>query len=214
MIGGFSITAISKGSEGDMWWYDFHYDSNFFWAQQECNDAANFLNGHWYNGQQIAAFVYRNEWREFITQHSLGLAKVFHMASHGGEYYSWPCIINYLETHWGEWITPWYIPDLSNVHGGGNELLGFGSACRSGTYHWWCARLSGSFIGRGSIAYMGYQYDVLDQDAYNFAHHFYDYISHHHTIDESIDYAHIQTNYAVFGNLQRYGDGNIYMVDD
>lgn len=206
--------AISVFSVKATYYYDFNYDSRLDWGDDECNDCADFVNGLEYGGVTIEAYVYEDLTKYTVTVLLLGSSKVFHQASHG--YYYLLTGENYLLTHDNEEITKADIPDLSDVMGyGGNELLGFGSACYSGTDHWLYNRLWKGFIWQGSLAYMGYQSSVGDFDAYNFAVHFYDRATQnpHHTIQDSIEWALDQTNDAVSGNIILYGNGDIYLVD-
>jgi hypothetical protein len=205
-LGVFSIRAQY------FWYYDFNYDSRLTWADDECNDAADFMDGEYYDENEIQAYVWDDPSELFITAASLGKAKLFHQASHGG-HDGGLCDVNYLITHDDDRIYPDEIPDLSDVHGGGDELLGFGSACYSGTDGFW-PRLWKAFINEGSVVYMGYSDSVDDVDAYDFAVCFYEYLSEHYTIEDAIEEALDDTDYEVEDILVLKGDGDIYVVDD
>jgi len=195
-----------------LWHYDFNYDDEVSYAEIECYYAEYCFQGETYDGSSIDEEIYENLDEDDITTDLLGVSKLFHQASHGGN--STNGNGNYLCTHTsGERIYLNEIPDLDSVTGGGNQLLGFASCCYSGLDHPRITMLHDEFIGEGSEAYMGYNDVVNGRDAYYFACAFYDNIVEADTIEDAIDDALAATNDAVADILEAYGDLDIELVD-
>jgi len=209
-----SDTLVLTGSNV---WIDVHYDSNVPYAYDEALSVNETMNGkgYWY-GVYYEVFIWRDASRSFIINGSLPFAKIWHFAGHGGldTYFPYD---NYLVTHWGELIYGRDIPNLSNVYGGGPMRLAFLSSCYSGQpqSYIWQYMLAQGFLDQGAVAVMGYRDPVLSYDAYQFAKYFYRYVAGiegpPRTIAEAINEA-LDKVPSVRGNIQLYGNGNVYLI--
>jgi hypothetical protein len=195
------------------YYYDFNYDGRIPLLKETSNIAADWMDGEYYDDQLIQSYVFANNTELFITAFSLGHAKTFTMMSHGGHDGD-DQDKNYLVTYYDEAIYPNEIPDLSEVHGGGPQLLGVGFACYSGTDHVSNPRLWKGFINEGSEAYIGFNDEINTTEVYYFSYYFYQAASLHYTVEESIAIALYYTDYDLVDRIELWGDGDIYLVDD
>lgn len=208
------LVAVMPANVGADWWLDTHYDSRLAWADDEVWAIDSLMEPETLHKRDITVWVFGDWQKSWIISGSLPVAKIFHMASHGGIDFDWGWLwgSNFLVTHLDERIYGGEVPSLRNVHDRGCQLFTFESSCYSGRSSAGWYMLYQGFLDNGAIAYMGYWSPVGDYDAYLFAYWFYYYISRFYTVKESMDLALSQVP-GVSGNIQLYGNGGIFLVD-